>query len=202
MYYSIEDAAKVLAEALGKDDLSVSDLVTFALYAFSEESTAFHPRPWNKASVQEALGESLSRYPDSLDRRRQSIMDVMERVPDDATCSSIGWFFSGFALSEMINGGALANNEPEVQANLLSAMSIEKLSATALEMLHDDMHRFQLIDAVPMNLMSAMIACRAARSKMEEVSQEIDEAEERAEIEMREAEQRRATRRRPNRTRH
>jgi hypothetical protein len=69
-------------------------------------------------------------------------------------------------------------------------------------MLHDDMHRFQLIDAVPMNLMSAMIACRAARSKMEEVSQEIDEAEERAEIEMREAEQRRATRRRPNRTRH
>lgn len=149
-YFSIMDAANVLAHAI--KDFSPNDLKILGLFGAGNDTRVFQPEMWTQVTVRANL-ERARRDLNHESLLRSELDSVLEHVPDDVTCAMIGWFFQGFLLSEAINCGMLANNNPEIQVNLLSALDPTRLSSTVLEMLHDDIHRFNLEDSAPNHLM-------------------------------------------------
>lgn len=177
MFFTIHDAAKVLAESI--EGISVANLAAFAMYGAGDNPNIFRPVAWTRAAITTNLEQARRKHPDPEAHSYRAIVEALEHVPDDATCATIGWFFQGFMLSESINGGMLANNNPEMQINLLCALDPSILSPSVLDMLHDDVHRFDLEDSVPSRLVQKMVEAVINREASEDMSEEIHEEMER-----------------------
>lgn len=158
MLFTLEDVAKILVESLDLAPLTVTDVHLYGSFGYEDSDTPFRPVKWTQKSLRVKLERALkTEHPDPNSEIHHALRGALERLPHDETCARIGCYFQGFALSEAVSNGVLANNHPDVQTNLLCALNVEQLSRATLTMLHHDIHRFQIEDGVPMKLLAAMM---------------------------------------------
>ena len=161
MYIHFGVVVNLAAKAMAMDEQLFK---TLAIHG-GHETRQYVQQPWSRESVLAGLRRNLDmQLTHGTVQYQQELKDAIDNVPDDATCANIGWFVSGFQLAESFSQGVLANNDPEVHINVLTALDPSRLSESVLESIHEDIERFELL-GVPLVLEQAAEAAVKRRER-------------------------------------